>query len=348
MPIRRQLLLPSIDDYLGPGRTRFFARGYQRAVYRVRDIEAGPADGPEPGAHAVVDVDYPANWSRKDDDGDLRPHLSTIDALVLGVQLAQLHLTHAHRLSVSAQRRMRLRKVVLRAGGEPQEDLRDIPLSARPVRSEPPVPGAPRRRLSTYDCVVGSLRLRCGIEHDISDRETGTRRYASFDEALGPAEQRFYGDGFKARRHAIGNVRVDMDALTARADVHFPADGAGPYTGDGIDGALQPSVSLVDAFVVSLQLAQVLMYELDAVPRAASNTLWMMRTVLEAAAVPRSLPSHPQAPLVAETALASKRLLPLRGGIWRSVEIDGNFAGISLRSSFAHELPAEAAAHAVG
>lgn len=344
MPTRRRLLLPSIDDYLGPGATRFFARGYQRATYRISGVEADAADLHGTGARATADIGYPANWSKKHEDGDLRPHLSTIDALVLGVQLAQLHLAHAYRLTVDDQRHMRLRKVVLRAGGAPQEDLRDVPIAARLVSTEIS-PSSPYRFTSRHDCTVGSLRVRTEIEHDITARATEPRHYASFDDVLGPGARRFYGEGFKDRRHAITNVRVDMDALHALAEVHFPAEEQGRSVGDGLDGHLQPSVSLVDAFVINLQLVQVLMYELDAVPRSGSNTLWMMQTVLESAA-PQALPHLPDAPLIAQARLTGKRLQSLRGGTWRSVEIEAGLADISLRCAFAHELPAEAAARA--
>jgi hypothetical protein len=80
------------------------------------------------------------------------------------------------------------------------------------------------------------------------------------------------------------------------------------------------------------------MYELDSLTRESSNTLWMMQTVLEAPAVPQPL-TEPDLPLPVRTAITGKRLLPLRGGTWRSVELSGELAGISMRASFAHELP---------
>ncbi|MFI8518807.1 AvrD family protein [Streptomyces sp. NPDC085481] len=339
----QQILLKSIDDYLGPSETRFFSRGYQRAEYRVRNVIVTPAEAPDAGVRATVDVGYPADWSRKKDGTDLRPHLSTVDALVLGVQLAELHLAHGYGLDAAARTRMRLHKVVLRAGGAPQEELADIPLAARLVRTED-LPGLPARHLTVHDCTVGNLRVRTEIEHDIVTRAVEEARHESLEHALGPAERRFWGDGFKRRRHLIDDVRVDMDSLSAQADVHFAPE-AEPAR-EGIEGAHQPSVSLVDAFVVNLQLVQVLMYELDGVSRAESNTLWMMQTVLESAPVPAELPDHPDRSRLARATLTGKRLLPLRGGIWRSVEVKAELAGVALRCGFAHELPPEAAASA--
>ncbi|MFF4170128.1 AvrD family protein [Streptomyces sp. NPDC001744] len=340
------LTLKSIDDYLGPGEGRFFSRGYQRATYLVRDVVATPLGTERPGVRATVDVGYPADWSRKKDGTDLRPHLSTVDALVLGVQLAELHLVHAYGLRGAARSTMRLRAVVLRAGGAPQEELLGIPASSRLVRTEE-VPGAAGRFLSVHDGAVGSLRVRCEIEHDAGERATGEGRFDSLDEGLGDGRFRFYGEGFKRRRHVIGNVEVDMEELTAGADVHFRDDRPAGGVALGVDAATGPAVSPVDAFVVNLQLVQVLMYELDRIDRANSNTLWMMQTVLTAADTVPPLPTDPSEPGRATARLLSKRLLPLRGGIWRSVEIEAGLAGIGLRCSFAHELPPEAAARAV-
>jgi avirulence D protein (AvrD) len=336
-----RLLLRSIDDYLGPGENRFFARGYQRADYHVRDITVAPSPGSEPAVRALVDVGYPVDWSTKAGI-DQRPHLSTVDALVLGVQLAELHLARGYGLTGAERAGARLRKAVLRAGGAPQQDLRGIQLSARLMKKER-IPGAASSLLSVYGCTVGNLRVRCEIEHPGGRGDApGGPAPAGLDDALGPAERRYYGEGFKARRHHIQNVRVDREAHAARADVHFTQE-ADPAT-LGIGGDAQPSVAFVDAFVVNLQLVQVLLYELDSLSRADSNTLWMMQTVLEAAAEPPAFPDRPDLTAAATASLTDKRLLPLRGGIWRSVDIAAGLAGIGIRCGFAHELPERAAA----
>jgi hypothetical protein len=90
----------------------------------------------------------------------------------------------------------------------------------------------------------------------------------------------------------------------------------------------------VDGFVSVLQLAQILMYELDSLRREDSNTLWMLRTSLERSA------TH-AGPVWAE--LTARRVLPVRGARWRNVDIAGGCAGVDLRASFAHELPSASA-----
>jgi Pseudomonas avirulence D protein (AvrD) len=342
MTTGQQLVLRSIDDYLGPCEQRFFSRGFQRAEYEVRDLAVAVDEQGAGEVGGAVDLRYPADWSKKKDGVDLRPHLSTIDALVLGVQLAELHATTAHQLDAAARRAARLRKITIKAGTAPQEELHGVPLAARLQRTKPDTePGWVR---SVYDCAVGALQVRCEIGHRSGPHRPGETGYGSLTDALGPGEQRYYGEAFKQRRHTIEDVTVDTGSWTAQAVARFRSGPGAQPAPEGVDGGTQPSVSLIDCFVVNLQLAQVLLYELDALRRENSNTLWMMQSVLSAAEVPQPLalplaPAEPE-PLPARTSIVGKRLLPLRGGTWRSVDLEGRLGGVELRCAFAHELPA--------
>lgn len=330
----------SVDDYLGPAETRFFGRGFQRAEHEISDVLVRPDDTGRSTVRAAVSVGYPADWSRKGDN-DLRPHLSTVDMLVLGVQLSEVALVHTYGLDEDQRRDLWLRKVTLTAGTTPQEDLIGLTGTAVP-RTNRPAAGSPDAQVSVYDCAVGAMRARVEIEHPIG-RLDGRQdvTYRSLGDALGAPALRYYGDGFKLRRQYVEDVLLDMAELRSTATVRLDPAGSELAT-QGTDGRYQPSVSLVDCFVANLQLAQVLMYELDGVTRRESNTLWMLRTVLET-----TQPMRPfAAPLPTVTAITGKHLVPLRGGRWRNVEIGGGCGGVNLRASFAHELPPSRAATA--
>ncbi len=321
------LAFESIDDYLGPADGRFFGSGYRRAEYHVSDVVVTPLTG----TRSTISIRYPADWSKKKDGVDLRPHLSTVDMLVLGVQLSEAHLTHAHGLDAAARRDCWLRKVTLRAGTAPQEDLVGMEGTAG-LREMTPAAGGDF--VSTYDCVIGAMRARCEIQHPVGRAATGTAAFGSIDDVLDDAATRYYGTGFTTQRHRISDVGVDLVNLRASGDVSIEPTGAVPA--EGIDGAGQPSVSLVDCFVTNLQLAQILMYELDSIRRQDSNTLWMLKTVLET-----SSPYRPWSPpQVSSVAITGKHQVPLRGAVWRNVDLHGECAGVTMRSSFAHELPA--------
>ena len=339
MKMNTQLLYKSIDDYLGPAETRFFGQGYRRAEYQVGDIMATPVDDADPGIRATVTVDYPRDWSMKGANIDLRPHLSTVDMLVLGVQFSEMHLTHAYGIDEIMRRTAWLRRVTLRAGSKPQEDLVGLAGSAK-LRETKHVLDAPNSFISVYDCQVGEMQARCEIEHQIANRAIGAKSFESIEDILGPAVSRYYGEGFKLRQQHIEDVRVDMATLRSSATVKIESIEEGHAATAGIGGKYQPSPSVIDCFVTNLQLAQVLMYEMDSVERRNSNTLWMLRTVLDAKQ-PHRLHA---APLEAHTSISGKHLLPLRGRKWRNVDILGDCGGVNLRASFAHELPTNTAA----
>jgi Pseudomonas avirulence D protein (AvrD) len=335
------LTYASMEDYLGPGDSRFFSAGYRRSDHEVTGLITTPADVAEPGAQATVTVQYPHDWSKKTEDTDLPPHLSSVDILLLGAQLAEAHLTHAYGLDGAMRGRMWLRKVTLRASTTPQEDLTGMPAWAK-LRETSPVADVSGRFVSVYDCAVGVMRTRCEIEHEIGQRSSAERSDSTLEALLGPAAARYYGEGFKLRSQSIQDVSVDLGSLHSDAQVRIASIGEAHTAAEGIEGSYQPSASMIDCFVVTLQMAQVLMYELDGVSRRDSNTLWMLQTVLEA-----DRPDRPFAgPHAAHTTIAGKHLLKLRGGTWRNVDITGGFAGITLRASLAHELPKAAVAGA--
>jgi hypothetical protein len=223
---------------------------------------AAPApDGRRAGARARIGLSYPSDWFTKAERTDLRPHLSTIDLLVLSAQLSEIHLAHAYTLDNRLRRISWLRKVSLRAGPAPQEELLGMPSSAVPVSTEP-VPGSDRLHASVYDCAVGVMRARIEIVHPVAGAVSGQWTYPSMEQALGPAPSRYYGDGFKSRRQVITDVAVDLDQLVASAQVGVEPAGEIAVPVDGIEGRFQPTFTMVDAFVTSLQLGQVLLYEL--------------------------------------------------------------------------------------
>jgi hypothetical protein len=340
----QKLQLRSMDDYLGPSSGRFFSRGYRRAEYDVRDIAVTAATGPAPQVSAAIDIGYPPDWSLKSDIGQ-RPHLSTVDILVLGVQLSETHLAHGQGLDPAMRRASWVRKATLRAGSAPQEHLTGLAAGVT-LRGTTPVPDAPGTSVSVYQCVIGQMQARLEIVHPTAAAGPGGT-FGSLTEALGSPQGRYYGAGFTHQQHVIEDVEIDLEHSRAVAGLRIEAaeatdlaaaGGAGMDHPDGVEGALRPAPSMVDCFVVNLQLAQVLLYELDGIRRQDSNTLWMVKTVLRLAEPTGAVPQ----PLRVEASIGAKHLVPLRGGIWRDVDIDATCGAVSMTASFAHELPVAA------
>ncbi|MFB7669350.1 AvrD family protein [Kitasatospora sp. NPDC056138] len=326
----------TVDDYLGPGERRFFGSGYRRAEQRLTDIQVvSQADGTGT-VHARGSVDYPADWSRKGTT-DQAPHLSSIDALLIAGEAAELHLTHALGLDAAQRRGLRLRRVQLKAGRRPvEEELDGFAVHATTAR--------PSERSTVVDCRVGELRASLEIEHPPLPAATvgpaRSARYDSPEDLLGPARLRPYAAAHRSRTQTIEELSVDLPARRASALLGSRAvePPAGPV--GGLESYSYGAVSALDVFVGAIQLGQILIYGLDSVSRAESNTLWMRQAVLEIGDPYRPL-SGP-APLSAE--LVDPQLLTTKAGeTWRVVDIAAAFAHMRIRCSATHRLPADRA-----
>ncbi|MFD0554902.1 AvrD family protein [Streptomyces rectiviolaceus] len=294
----------------------------------------------EPGALVTArgTLTYPRDWSRKTGADELRPHLSSIDALVLAANLAETHIGRAFGLGAAGRRRIWLRHADVRAGSTPHEDLADFPVHGRLVAVDRPT-GEHGHLASTFDCRVGRLKVRCTLMHEQDGDAGEPATYADEKQALGPARARHYGVGYKQREQYAEQVRVNLDRQEIRGLQRVVATDEHTHT-CGAEAAYGPSVSLVDALVGVAQMAQVLLYAQDGLSRGKSDTLWMRRFVIGARTPVRPL-GRSFTPTVRT---ASSRLLSMGEARWRTAELAvDDFAGISGRCWLAHRLPAAAA-----
>ncbi|MEC4017864.1 AvrD family protein [Streptomyces sp. H27-D2] len=339
-----KLLFDSLDACLGPGDSRFFGSGYKRVGQHLRHIVADGSTEPGGTVAARAALSYPLDWSRKADGRELRPHLSSIDALVLAASLAEIHLNAARGLRPGQQRRTWLRSADVRAGARPHEDLSDFAVEAR-LRSTGPARGPygpDAETYSVYDCRIGGLKVRCTFAHEVGDpARGGPARYVSDEDALGPASERHYGEGYKAHSQHADDVSVELAEQRVRARQYVEPGSGGAAVVKGAEAAYAPSVSLIDCMVSVAQLAQALLYSYDRVDRVDSNTLWMRRISIGAQA-----PSRPYGgPFDASARVTRTRLLGHDGGSWRVADLTvDDFNGIHGWCSLAHRLPVAAAA----
>jgi hypothetical protein len=320
------LQLNSIDDYLGPGATRFFGSGYRRVSYGWHDLEAGgPSDS---HVRALAAVRYPTDWSKKQNAVQLRPHLSTIDAMILGVRSAELCLLRQHELDPRQRCTAWLRKLAINAASAPYEDgLDQFQVEAR-LNTTIQAPNRLDRWLSTFDGRVANMNVRSEIEHPLPDDASSHRVTAD------SAPRGLYGEGYRHTSQSIEDIKIHTTAGRAEALVRVDAARREAALGEGLEAYYRPSVSPIDSFVVSLQLGQVLLYEMDRMTRADSNTLWMRHTIITT-----KTPYRPaDRPFAATVHLEDARLVNMRGASWRTATIVGDTQGIRTRCAVAHQL----------
>jgi Pseudomonas avirulence D protein (AvrD) len=323
----------AMEEYLGPVHGRYFGSGYKRVDREMSNITVVAGADFSGQATATAQLYYPKDWSRKATSEELRPHLSTIDAFLLAVDLAEVYLADGHGLNAARRRQAWIRAMSIRAGSAPDETLTGLgaSLAVATTRGE----SDPNHATSSFRCRVGSIKVQLMVEHPVADVGGPVRTvHDRADEVLGSKRSRYFGDGYKLRNQRFADVRVHDEGPAIDATVQVGTDDVFGRD-DGLGGAYGPSVSMLDCLLSLAQLAQVLVYRHDGIPRTDSNTLWMRRLSLET----RSPHHQLSDPMRAVVSVDRASLLHLGGGTWRAFEMSGSIAGVVGTSSFAHQLP---------
>jgi Pseudomonas avirulence D protein (AvrD) len=265
----------SIDEALGAADGRFFGGGYRRVHHDLRLARFETTAAGLWQACGKADVCYPGDWSRKSAASELRPHLSSIDAVALAARLAEEGLTRALNLDQEQCRRMWMRSITFRAGAEPLMNLADFDVSATVIQSAPELLSL-CGQVSLVQCRIGPVKVTLEIEHEPghpgeppSDHLAGT--------SSGESGRGYFAGGYKATACEIRAVSADLEAGRIEALVKVSA----PVTGmrlEGIGGAYHPCLTIIEGIAAMAQLAQVLTYATDNLRSVISRVLFIRPT----------------------------------------------------------------------
>ncbi|MBU8868401.1 AvrD family protein [Paenarthrobacter aromaticivorans] len=324
---------PSIDDLLGDGRGRFFSHGYKTTNPNLRDLRVNHTVSESTlTARAALGVE--GTWSIKG-NSEQTPHLGTTDVLVLAARMAEALL--ASRYSPELLPAAYLASVTISGGSEPVEGtLGD--LECRATLQD-------LGHASVLRCSVASMTAVLEVAHEHAELGLASVQSPSEEALVGDASTRLYGGLWAERQVSLLDVVLDPGEGTARAQLSFHQQtplSRGLDDRRGLEAAYPQALSAVEYFVASLQLGQVLLYRLDSMNRADSNTLWMRKTRIT---LNGSCPKNGGGQ---ETGLAvelqKSRLIPKDGGWWRLADVVGTFDGGEVVCSVAHQLPSHGAA----
>lgn len=308
------LRYPSVDTALGHREDRFFGEGFKRVTYALTSIQVTPENGT---IEATASIRLPETWSKKGDSHQ-QPHLSTLDAMLLGAQLTGLYTAHTFQhdhagFSVAAVR--------IRAGNAPDEERLDrFPVTARHVSTQ----DTPSGKETVMECRIGAMTVTVTAGHSGAQTLGRPGFYAVAEDLDGAWNTAPYGADHHTRSQLLHDVAIDRDALTASGDLALtgPPDTAQHATA-------------IDLFVSALQLAQVLLYDLDGLDRASSHTLWMRRTDITPVTSQDATPADRRLTI----RLEESKQLPTKQGTWRTARIHAHHAGLALDCGVVHLLP---------
>ncbi|MQY29752.1 AvrD family protein [Nocardia aurantia] len=326
----------SYDEPLGPRAGRYFGDGYQKVEQQLTGLRLNRSNQPGATHSGTGRLVYPADWSRKR-GGELVPHVSSLDTLTLAATMCDAALTHTRDLSPAEAARTWVRHVTVRAGTAPHEDLDNIPVEIE-VTSVSEDEDASDRTDSetTFKFRVGALIGSLTLAHVPGSGPValpGVDHAESLEAIFGPKPHHFL-HGLKRHSLSATDLVIDEAATRITGRHRITMDGDRQYS--GAESSYPGSSSIVDIVVGAAQLSQVLLYRLDDLDRARSNTLWMRKLEINV-----SGPDRPTTEAFDGTAEVRRVSIVNRGGHrWRSADMTiKEFNGMVGSCLLAHQLP---------
>ncbi|MER6048136.1 AvrD family protein [Streptomyces sp. NPDC001793] len=265
----------AIDDLLGPASSRFFGSGYSRVVQQVRHVETVPTDATSVERTDLASVVYPTDWSTKKTGQTLRPHVSTIDACVFSKIIAESHLRGWAGLTEEQIASSWLRSIGMRAGPVAQEDTDEVKVRTIVVHKQ----GGAENGSSSFEftSMIGSMRTEYTV--DVPELPGRSR------DAVGA--ELLTDSAHLAATIDLQDIELDLAERTGAATFLLHPRGAGDQQRTGLASAYQPYLTDVHNILGIAQIAQALLYQVDGIERADSNTLWTRSFTARRAGSPR-------------------------------------------------------------
>ncbi len=320
----------SIDELLGDAKTRFFGAGFRQVRQELVDLSV---DTVERTACGSGRIQYPTAWSTKK-SRELKPHLSSLDALMIGSALAEVYVRSAFGLDESAADRMWLTRCTLKAGANPTLDLANVPALCTLMETKR-APDSLCGYVSSFAVQVGSLGLELAIDHPLAQLRNVAERWKDVNEVLGPPESRYFGSAYAPTELHLRELEFQADRAQGLLDLVEPA---APPALHGMGAAYFPFVSAANAIVGIAQLAQALLYLYDNITRDVSHNLWMRKITLEH---PRPVRAGLGMPV--ETWSTKMSLLSIKDALWRTGSFALAMPGVTGTYTLAHQLPGDSA-----
>lgn len=296
--------LQTLSSILGPSSERYFGSRYTHVVPAMTSSGKWYLSDDAWMKEGIAEVRLSGLWSKMGSTAVV-PHVSTIDVVSIALQASEQSL-----MRFAGDSSWSLASVSVKAPTAPVEDGLDrIPFTTSFLRNGDQV--RTETQISGFTVVADMEPVA---------EPSGTRN----------AEARVYSDLFRSRVPMIHGIELSAGAVHTRTEVRRQKQAE---VGGVLDAHRGDGLNAIDAFVVSLQLGQVLLYELDGLTRAESDTLWMRTTRIVAHGAKASASE-------VSASLEDSRIRNLRGDEWRLATIRGALPGLfDVTCAVAHRLP---------
>lgn len=235
----------SIDDVIGSSDKRYFGTGYKRVSYIHLETEILDTT-----ITSLYTITYPYDWSVKKKKGDLKPHLSTLDALVITIDTIEKFLMKKMMYSQDALEQLFVTSISIKAGKKLDEGIYRVTSEFNFIQE----------RECCFIGKVGDFLITIRLKSENDDNLFKIAK--SSDELI------------------IKNIKVDKRKNIAECYSVFE----NIHKFKGINSKIIQNkhvVNLINHIIVAAQLTEVMHKHIDDISRDNSNTLIMRKVSIE-------------------------------------------------------------------
>ncbi|WP_207694326.1 hypothetical protein DOK67_0000909 [Enterococcus sp. DIV0212c] len=301
-----------VDEILGKFETRYFGLGHKNTEYSLLDgVEENTASSE---LVLVAKINQSCSWSEKDGKS-LKPHLSTVDGLILAVLVAEDYLCRYN--PEICLENLYLASFEIKAGVVPVEDLGRIPMVLEKAIIQ--------KDNQKFTVFILGMRISLQLKSiDTTAENKNCREQVTH----------YMSNHLKNLRHDIQNIEI-FNGKEMMCEVTRSAQCELVYS--GIGSKVSQAMSLIEWLIIFSQMSQVIAYNFDDIERKYSDTFWMR---LAKAEMDEPYQYNPKKVLVSG-GINRTQIISMNNESWRTFNMAGETADSKVKFSgkLAHKVP---------
>ncbi|MFD1901177.1 AvrD family protein [Enterococcus termitis] len=292
--------------------TRYFGAGHKNTEYSL--VEGVETNGSGSELVVVAQINQSCSWSVKDGESQ-KPHLSTVDGLILAVLAAESYLCKYHP-EINLED-LYLSSFEIKAGVVPVEDLRRIPMNIEKV-----IIHEESQRFTVF-----ILGMRISVE--LRAIKVAAAHKHNKEQAVN-----YMADHLKHVRHDIQNIDI-YNGKEMMCEVTRATSCKLAYS--GIGSKVSKAMSLIEWLIIFSQMSQIVAYNFDDIERKYSDTFWMR---LAKAEMDEPM-SYSAEQILVSGGINKTQIISMNNENWRTFNMAGETADSNVRftGKLAHKVP---------
>lgn len=294
------------DDILGDYETRYFGAGHKRTSYKLK--------GNYPDC--IAEVYQTDSWSVKD-GYQMKPHLSTIDGIILAVMYVEKYMKENEVVILPDS--LFLYAFEIKSGVMPVGDLVNISLN---MKKEEVL-----EEEAYFEVVVEGMAAKLKFKSAKRNFFNNVSYIQEMDE-----DAHYFSEHLKNVKHNIGDISFGENSIACVVS----REEMKRVSYNGIGNLLANTISILEWLIIFSQMGQLLAYEIDSINRQESETLWMKNVKAEI-----DLSVTYNKPLFVSGGIVKSSLLNIKSKMWRIFEMAGSAdnGNVRFEGKIAHVLP---------